>query len=90
MLTLSAALVAAGAASLEARADGSAVSRESRPPAVQRDSGEEHDRLSAQPLAAKLASKAGGPAVGGTSKATSKVTYMNGSTDAQADVEIDL
>ncbi len=91
VLALSAALLAAGAASSEARADGSAVSRDTRPPTIQKESGDEHrPQLFAQPLAAKLATAVSGAAAGGTSRATSKVTFSGGQTDAEADVEIDI
>jgi hypothetical protein len=96
MLALSTAILAAGASSLEARADGSALGRDC--PAepftgapVLKDGVEEHvSRLFAQPLAAKLATAAVGAPAGGTSRVTSKVTFNNGNTDAEADVEIDL
>jgi hypothetical protein len=96
MFALSTALLAAGASSLETRADGLATGRD-RPAepiigaAVLENNGEEHvPQLSVRPLAAKLATVAFGAPAGGTSRATSRVTFNNGMTDGEADVEIDL
>ncbi len=62
------------------------------PPAIVINS--EHERstpaIKVLPLAAKLAVLATPTAPGGTSRATAKVTHSGGSTDAEADVEIDL
>ncbi len=89
ILALSAALLAAGVASPGARADDSAAGRDNRPAAVRKDSDEERvPRLSAQPLAAKLATASAGGAAGGTSTSTYITTFMNGmATDAQTDVD---
>jgi hypothetical protein len=43
-----------------------------------------------QPLAAKLATEAAPATLTGTSRATVRATFMNGMTDAEADVAIDL
>jgi hypothetical protein len=62
------------------------------PPAVvvAIDHEKEIPTIKLQPLAAKLATEAAPGTLGGTSKVTSRATFMNGSPDAEADVEIDL